>query len=89
MVSKYIRNVIVFYNSFHKTLPKSSLQMHWASVRFYEMGDSILDGFPNWNSNTYIWWEWLDSIGKTVDKTGVLENSPYFCNSTWEPGFIL
>ena len=24
---------------FHKTLPKSSLPMHWISVRFYEMGD--------------------------------------------------
>ena len=27
------------YSPFHKTLPKSSLQMHWISVRFYEMGD--------------------------------------------------
>ena len=25
---------------FHKTLPKSGLQMHWISVRFYEMSDS-------------------------------------------------
>ena len=24
---------------FHKTVPKSSLKMHWYSVRFYEMGD--------------------------------------------------
>ena len=29
----------VDYSQFHKTLPKSSLQMHWISVRFYEMGD--------------------------------------------------
>ena len=28
------------YSQFHKTLPKSSLQMHWISVRFYEMGDT-------------------------------------------------
>ena len=27
------------YSPFHKTLPKSSLQLHWISVRFYEMGD--------------------------------------------------
>ena len=27
------------YNPFHKILPKSSLQMHWISVRFYEMGN--------------------------------------------------
>ena len=27
------------YSPFHKTLPKSSLRMHWISVRFYEMGD--------------------------------------------------
>ena len=27
------------YKKFHKTLPKSSLQMHWISVRFYEIGD--------------------------------------------------
>ena len=26
------------YRPFHKTLPKSSLQMYWISVRFYEMG---------------------------------------------------
>ena len=28
------------YSQFHKTLPNSSLQMHWTSVRFYKMGDS-------------------------------------------------
>ena len=27
------------YSPFHKTLPRSSVQMHWISVRFYEMGD--------------------------------------------------
>ena len=27
------------YSPFHKTLPKTSLEMHWISVRFYEMGD--------------------------------------------------
>ena len=27
------------YSPFHKNLPRSSLQMHWISVRFYEMGD--------------------------------------------------
>ena len=31
----------IIYSQFHKTLPKSSLQMHWISVRFYGMGDSI------------------------------------------------
>ena len=34
-------NLILIYSQFHKTLPKSSLQMHWISVRFYEMGDNI------------------------------------------------
>ena len=29
------------YNPFHKTLPITSLQIHWISVRFYEMGDII------------------------------------------------
>ena len=28
------------YSPFHKTLPRSCLQMHWVSARFYEMGDS-------------------------------------------------
>ena len=27
------------YSRFHTTLPKSSLQIHWISVRFYKMGD--------------------------------------------------
>ena len=27
------------YSPFHKTLPKSSLQIHLVSVRFYETGD--------------------------------------------------
>ena len=26
------------YSLFHKTLPKSGLQLHWTSVRFYDMG---------------------------------------------------
>ena len=45
------------YSPFHKTLPKSSLKMHWISVRFYEMGDTkrreFLKGyyiFPNRNN---------------------------------------
>ena len=28
---------MLIYSQFHKTLPKSLLQMHWISVRFYEM----------------------------------------------------
>ena len=31
----------VKYIQYHKTLPKSSLQLHWISVRFYEMGDIV------------------------------------------------
>ena len=33
---------LFFYSQFNKTLPKSSLQMHWISERFYEMGDITL-----------------------------------------------
>ena len=37
-----VRGFAVFvYCPFHKTLSKSGLWMHWISVRFYEMGDSI------------------------------------------------
>ena len=32
---------IFSYSLFHKTLPKPGLQMHWISVRFYELGDRI------------------------------------------------
>ena len=28
------------YSLFHKFLPKCILQMHWVSVRFYEMDDT-------------------------------------------------
>ena len=37
----YINNFENCFNhsQFQKTLPKSSLQMHWIPVRFYEMGD--------------------------------------------------
>ena len=35
LYSQYSR----IYSLFHKTLPKLILQMHWISVRFYEMGD--------------------------------------------------
>ena len=28
------------YSPFHKTFPKSSLQIHWISVKLYEMGDN-------------------------------------------------
>ena len=34
--------IILLYSPFHKTLPKSSLQMHWISVRFYEMRDILI-----------------------------------------------
>ena len=29
----------LLYSTFHKTLPRSNLEMHLISVRFYEMGD--------------------------------------------------
>ena len=28
----------LIYSQFRKTLPKSGLELHWTSVRFYEMG---------------------------------------------------
>ena len=28
------------YSQFHETLPRSCLQMHWSSIRFYEMVDT-------------------------------------------------
>ena len=31
----------ITYSPFYKNLPKSSLQMHWISVRFYELGYTI------------------------------------------------
>ena len=38
--SQVDKNVLIFdYSLFHKTLPKSSLQMRWFSVRFYAMSD--------------------------------------------------
>ena len=30
---------LLYYSPFHKTLPKSNLQMRWISLSFYEMGD--------------------------------------------------
>ena len=39
IIVQNIQNLENFYVSpFHKTLPKSSLKVHWISVRFYEMG---------------------------------------------------
>ena len=35
------RGLFFIYSQFHKTLPKSILQMQWISVRFYEMGDML------------------------------------------------
>ena len=40
MTSEIWLFVPLTYSQFHKTLPKSSLGMHWISVRFYEMGDT-------------------------------------------------
>ena len=37
--SKHFLGKKFIYSQFHKTLPISSLQMHWISVEFYEMGD--------------------------------------------------
>ena len=37
---KVMLNYLHFkYSPFHKTLPKSSSQIHWIPVRFYEMDD--------------------------------------------------
>ena len=52
----------MYYSQFHKTLPKSSLPMHWISVRFYEMGDIIYFGgirdiFPD----PWEWW-WAEFL---------------------------
>ena len=38
-ITNYAGNGRFTYSPFHKTLPRSSLQMHLISVRFYEMGD--------------------------------------------------
>ena len=40
-VVKYTFEIHVSYSQFHKTLPKSNLQMHGISIRFYEMGDTF------------------------------------------------
>ena len=44
----------LFYSLFHKTLPKSSLLMHWFSVRFYDMGD--------WSNMKKLVWYQKDSF---------------------------
>ena len=42
-------NLYFNYSQFHKNLPKSSLQLHWISVKFYEMDDIKSVGFrPFW-----------------------------------------
>ena len=35
------RNLFIFYSPFQKSLPKCILQIHWISVRFYEMGEIL------------------------------------------------
>jgi len=50
---------VLNYNPFHKTLPISSLQIHWTSVMFYEMGRtpkflSFKNNFIHLRSNTFI-----------------------------------
>ena len=37
MTQRFLKEVR--YSPFHKTLPKSSLQIHWISITFYDMGD--------------------------------------------------
>ena len=39
--NKQIVLTLLTHSPFHKTLPRSSLQMHWVKVRFYEMVDTI------------------------------------------------
>jgi len=34
----YKLNMYMYYSLFHKTLPKSCLEMNWTSVSIYEMG---------------------------------------------------
>jgi len=32
--------ILFLYSLFHKTLPRSNIQIDWISVRIYEMGDT-------------------------------------------------
>ena len=45
-----IKLIVIFrYSQFHKTIPRSSLHIHWISVRFNEMGDMTYSGWrQNW-----------------------------------------
>ena len=44
----------IVIQSVSKTFPKSSLQMHWISVRFYEMGDSFTEKYHQYNNKVLI-----------------------------------
>ena len=41
MIKIFFPSLPKYRSPFHKTLPKSSSQMHWILVRFYEMGDIL------------------------------------------------
>ena len=47
---------ILKYSLFHKTLSRSSIQINWISVRFYEMGDiKILKVFFLYNQKFFFY----------------------------------
>ena len=35
---KIYEKIVFVYSPLYKTLPKSSFQLHWISIRFYELG---------------------------------------------------
>ena len=60
------------YCPFHKTLPKSGWQMHWTSVRFYEMDVSYFEKNQSyWNHCVAQCYKPACPFHKTLPKSGL------------------
>ena len=62
------------YSSFHKTLPRSSLQMNWFSVRFYEMGESTEGAGTKFSQN-------INVKGLFISRNGNIDGT--LCPPPW------
>ena len=68
------------YSPYHKTLSRSSLQMHWVTVRFYEMGDIstcfLLNNIIN-NNNNNNHFKFYSGISTSFLLNNIISNNDY------------
>ena len=73
------------YSQFHKTLPITSLQIHWISVRFYEMGYTQSHHYlSSISSDNAMWRQIIRKLSQSSNRTFQHITGHFFTYKTTE-----